>query len=80
MRQFYPRSKVAWNVHLERFHNSRALTGIMQGGPFSMKGPLNGSGSGVQQLWSRYSRKEKPITGVPVFDNERSVSGVDMPG
>ena len=40
---------------LERFHNSCALAGIEQGGFFLMKKPLSSSGSGVRQLWNRYS-------------------------
>jgi hypothetical protein len=40
-----------WKI--ERFHNSRALSGIVQGGIFLRKMPLDGSGFGVQQLWIR---------------------------
>ena len=40
---------------LERFHISRALSGILRGGIFSRKMPLeSGGGFGVQQLWNRY--------------------------
>jgi hypothetical protein len=35
---------------LERFHNSRALSGTFKGGFFSMKKPLDDFGSGVGQL------------------------------
>jgi hypothetical protein len=54
---------------LERFHNSRALSGIAQGGIYFhpsdedlslgaplMKMPLEGIGFGVQQLWNRCSQ------------------------
>src|SRR5271157_3874949 len=40
---------------LERFHNLRALSGIVQGGIFLRKMPLDGGGFGVQQLWNRCS-------------------------
>jgi hypothetical protein len=41
--------------YLKRFHNSRALSGIVQGGIFLRKMPLEGSDFGVQQLWNRCS-------------------------
>jgi hypothetical protein len=34
----------------ERFHNSRALSGIVQGGIFLRKMPLESSGFEIQQL------------------------------
>ena len=42
---------------LERFHNSRALSGIVRGGIFLRKMPLDGSGFRVQQLWNRFNAK-----------------------
>src|SRR5271157_4052218 len=41
---------------LERFHNSRSISSMVQGGIFLRKMPLDGSGFGVQQLWNRYTR------------------------
>ncbi|MGB6687295.1 MAG: hypothetical protein WBE76_05585, partial [Terracidiphilus sp.] len=41
---------------LERFHNSRVLFGVVKGGFFLRKKPLEGSGFGIQQLWNRCSR------------------------
>jgi hypothetical protein len=46
-----PREDLAF----ERFHNSRALSDIVQCGIFLRKMPLERSGFGVQQLWNRYS-------------------------
>src|ERR1022692_2393537 len=42
---------------LERFHNSRALSGIVRGGIFLRKMPLDVSGFRVQQLWNRSNAK-----------------------
>jgi hypothetical protein len=55
------------SLHLERFHNSRAIAGIEQDGFYFhpsdedlslgtpvRKKPFSGSGFGVQQLWNRY--------------------------
>jgi hypothetical protein len=39
----------------ERFSNSYTLTGLVKGGLFSRKRPLEGNGFGVQQLENRYS-------------------------
>jgi hypothetical protein len=44
-----------WTKRLERFHNLRALSGIVKGGFFLRKKPLYGSGAKVQQLWNRCS-------------------------
>jgi hypothetical protein len=49
---------------LERFHNLRALSGIVKGGYFLRKKPLYGSGSRVQQLWN--SPKPAPFLGSEV--------------
>jgi hydrogenase maturation protease len=40
---------------LVRFHNLRALSGIVKGGFFLRKKPLYGTGARVQQLWNRCS-------------------------
>jgi hypothetical protein len=40
---------------LERFHNSHTLAGIVQGGIFLRKMPLDSSAFGVDRLWNRCS-------------------------
>src|SRR5580704_15311414 len=43
----------ASSIHLsEQFHNSRALSGVLQGGFFLVKKPLGGCGPWVKQLWN----------------------------
>src|SRR5208337_630682 len=43
------------NWALDRFQNSRALAGIVQGGIFLRKMPLESIAFGVQLFWNRYS-------------------------
>jgi hypothetical protein len=44
-------------VILEWFHNSRAFSGILPGGIFLRKMPLEGSRFGVQRLWNHCIRR-----------------------
>ena len=46
---------------LERFHNSHAHAGSVQGGIFLRKMPLDGGGFGVQQLLNRCSRPHEEL-------------------
>jgi len=61
---------------LGRFHNSRALAGFVRGVFFSMKEPLKGGGSGVQQLWNRY----KNLTGTKERADQCSPQTIDEIG
>jgi hypothetical protein len=51
----------------ERFHNSRGLSFIVQGGIFLRKTPLEDCGFGVQQLWTRWSGSS--VTSVTAWKN-----------
>src|ERR1035441_215102 len=62
---------------IEQFSNSRAVSGIEQGGFFLRKKPLSINGLPLQQLENCYSHEMRPETGPRFALNYRSAGTMD---